>query len=142
MCKLRNVKLEFYLSDWHPADGGIQDSRVGIGAHFRHKTKPLSPANTVLLNLLSVGKKKTQGENKSPEIYFKMLNSPFLSLYNFFSTCYILRLWQVLWPIISSVSQSQRVRFIRTCWVIAAEFESVRIFWGARGGKKEGFFSQ
>lgn len=48
---------EFYLSDRHPADGGIQDARVGIGAHFRHKTKPLSPANTVLLNLLPVGEK-------------------------------------------------------------------------------------
>lgn len=30
---------------------------MGIGAHFRHKTKPLSPVNTVLLNLLPVGEK-------------------------------------------------------------------------------------
>lgn len=32
---------------------------MGIGAHFGHKTEPLSPANTVLLDLLS-GEKHTK----------------------------------------------------------------------------------
>lgn len=57
-----NLTWESYLPDWHPADRRIQDSGVGIGAHFRHKTKPLPPANTVLLNLLPVGRKKQQRE--------------------------------------------------------------------------------
>lgn len=36
-----------------------------IGAHFGHKAKPLPPANTVLLNLLSAGRQKAAVENES-----------------------------------------------------------------------------
>lgn len=46
------VFISFHLSDGHPADGGIQDAGVGVGAHFGHEAEPLPPANTVLLNLL------------------------------------------------------------------------------------------
>lgn len=57
---LRRTLWESYLPDWDPADGRIQDSGVGVGAHFRHKGEPLPPANTVLLNLLSVRRQKQQ----------------------------------------------------------------------------------
>lgn len=46
-----------YLPDRHPADRRIQNSGVGIGAHLGHKTEPLPPADTVLLDLLPVGRK-------------------------------------------------------------------------------------
>lgn len=55
----------FYLSDGHPADGGIQDAGVGVGAHFGHKTEPLPPANAVLLNLLSAEGERNSGASIS-----------------------------------------------------------------------------
>lgn len=55
-----------YLPDRHPADGRVQHTGVRVGTHLRHEGEPLPPANTVLLNLLSVGKtqdKSTDGES-------------------------------------------------------------------------------
>lgn len=49
-----------YLPDWHPADRRIQDSGVRVGAHFGNEGKPLPPANTVFLDLLSVSRKTQQ----------------------------------------------------------------------------------
>lgn len=56
------ICISVYLPDGHPADGGIQDAGVGVGAHFGHEAEPLSPADTVLLNLLPAERRQKQPE--------------------------------------------------------------------------------
>lgn len=60
-----------YLPHRDTTHTGVQNARVGVGAHFAYKREPLPPANGVLVDFFSVGER-----TKIQDCYFRhMLKS-------------------------------------------------------------------
>lgn len=60
MSKTNVYNKETNLTHRHSANAGVQDPRGRTGTHLTHKGELLSPANTVLLNLLPVERHKAR----------------------------------------------------------------------------------
>ncbi len=70
LCVLIFLNFKTNLTHRHSANAGVQDPRGRTGTHLTHKGELLSPANTVLLNLLPVERNR---ERMSYQHYYKSL---------------------------------------------------------------------